>query len=142
MSYSIVSSANTLSMFCRMQMKKRKDIPIRLSEMGVLIFVHTQNLDVTPVEISRYFNIRKPSVTAMVKRLLEDGYLVKKPSENDGRSYLLRCANKGETLVTETFDDFHAFITELKEGMGNESFNDLIELLDQANQVLSTKTQS
>jgi len=26
--------------------------------------------------------------------------------------------------------------------MGNESFNDLIELLDQANQVLSTKTQS
>jgi len=73
----IVSSVNTVSMFCRLQMKKRKDISIRSSEMGVLIFVQTQKRRVTPVEISRYFNIRKPSGTTMVKSFLKNGYLSK-----------------------------------------------------------------
>ncbi|MFP4078733.1 MAG: MarR family winged helix-turn-helix transcriptional regulator [Candidatus Izemoplasmataceae bacterium] len=142
MDSTIVKSANTVSMFCRMQMKRRMDIPIRPSEMGVLIFIHETAKQVTPVEISRYFNIKKPSVTAMLKTLIAEDYLEKKPSEEDRRSYALTCTDKGNALVNATFEDYHETMRTLKEGMGEDKFNTLMDLLDQANRVLGGEVQS
>ncbi|MFW5913830.1 MAG: MarR family winged helix-turn-helix transcriptional regulator [Bacillota bacterium] len=138
----VVKSANTVSMFCRMQMKRRMDIPIRPSEMGVLIFIHEKTGQVTPVEISRYFNIKKPSVTSMLKRLIAEGYLEKEPSEEDRRSYALKCTDKGNALVDATFKDYHRTMLTLKEGMGEMKFNALIDLLNQANMILGEDVQS
>ena len=137
MDQSIPKGAETISRFCRLQMKKKMDIPVRPSEMGVLIFVHEQASPVTPLNISQAFNMTKPSVTFMVASLIKGGYLVKYPSQKDKRSYTLKPTAKGKALVKNAFDDYHETITRLKREMGKDRFKALLSLLEDANAILS-----
>ena len=137
MNYRVIQGAKTMSRFCRLQMKKKMDIPIRASEMGVLIFVHEQKAPVTPIAISEAFKMKKPSVTAMVKALTKGNYLYKTPSKSDKRSYTLQTTSKGDALVKNTFDDYHETITRLKREMGKDRFKALLSLLEDANAILS-----
>ena len=81
-------------------------------------------------------NIAKPSVSAMVKALVKNGYLIQKPSETDKRSYTINITEKGITLVETTFIEYFKTVELLKEEMGELKFNQFIELIETANKIL------
>ncbi|MBU3188227.1 MarR family winged helix-turn-helix transcriptional regulator [Clostridium bowmanii] len=136
MEINIINSADAVGMFCRFQMNTKRDIPIRPSEMGVLIFTQKQSVPVTPLMISQFFKIAKPSVTSMINALVKHYYLTKKPSVIDKRSYTLEITEKGNSLVESTFVEYFKFIELLKEKMGENRFNQFIELIQIANGIL------
>lgn len=136
MTIDLMRSADTIGMFCRLNMKVKRDLPIRASEMGVLIFTSKQDDEVTPLMISQFFKIAKPSVTSMIKPLLRLSYLEKTISMLDKRSYSLRITQKGKNLVNSTIDDYYKSIDMMIEKMGLNEFNTLIELLNKANEIL------
>jgi DNA-binding MarR family transcriptional regulator len=117
-------------------MYAKRDIPIRPSEMGVLIFAQKQNVPVTPLMIAHFFKIAKPSVTSMVNALVRQEYLAKEPSVTDKRSYTLKITEKGEELVQATFMEYFKSIEFLKEKMGEDKFQQFIELIQLANGIL------
>jgi DNA-binding MarR family transcriptional regulator len=133
----LIISADAVGLFCRLHMNTKRDIPIRPSEMGVLIFTQKQNVSVTPLKISNFFKIAKPSVTSMVNTLIKGNYLVKTPSATDGRSYTVSPTVKGKELVETTFDEYFRTMELLKKGMGNKEFSLFIELIQKANSILS-----
>ena len=132
----LVNSADAIGMFCRLHMNTKRDLPIRPSEMGVLIYTQKQNESVTPLMISQFFNIAKPSVSAMVKALVNKGYLLQSPSETDKRSYTISITEKGSTLVDTTFNEYLKTVELLKEKMGESKFNQFIVLIETANKIL------
>lgn len=136
MTIDLMRSADTIGMFCRLNMKVKRDLPIRASEMGVLIFTSKQDDEVTPLMISQFFKIAKPSVTSMIKPLLRLSYLEKTISMLDKRSYSLRITQKGKNLVNSTINDYYKSIDMMIEKMGLNEFNTLIELLNKANEIL------
>jgi DNA-binding MarR family transcriptional regulator len=136
MSPDLANSADAIGMFCRLHMNTKRDIPIRPSEMGVLIYTQKQAEAVTPLMISQFFNIAKPSVSAMVKALIKSGYLVQTPSKIDKRSYTLDITNKGKVLVETTFSEYFKSVELLKVKMGTTKFNQFIELIQTANTIL------
>lgn len=136
MNNDFIDYADTIGMFCRLKMNVKLDIPIRSSEMGVLIFTQKQNTAVTPLMISQFFKITKPSVTSMINSLVKNGYLLKVPSEVDKRSYALRMTNKGNKLVEATFIEYFKSIALLRENMGKSKFNQFIELMQMANGII------
>lgn len=136
MTMDLVRSADVIGLFCRLNMKLKRDLPIRASEMGVLIYISKLNADVTPLMISRFFKITKPSVTSMLNTLLRISYLEKIPSEFDKRSYLLRITKKGENLVESTFNEYHKSIEVMIDKMGLDTFNRFIETLKNVNEIL------
>lgn len=127
---------DVISAFCRLNMNTRKELPIRPSEMGLLILVVTSEEQLTPVEAAHYFQISKPMVTAMVRSLLKAGYIVKHPSAVDGRSYRLVATQQGADLVAETFGAYSQTMQTLIKGMGKKDYEALIVLLEKANQIL------
>lgn len=133
----LMDSADAVGLFCRMHMNTKKELPIRSSEMGVLIFAQKQDKPVTPLMISQFFKITKPSVSAMVSALVKKDYLVKDPSATDGRSYTLITTDKGKRLVETTFEDYFKSMEQLKQKMGNEDFDQLIVLIERANRILA-----
>jgi DNA-binding MarR family transcriptional regulator len=133
----LIISADAVGLFCRLHMKTKRDISIRPSEMGVLIFTQKQNVPVTPLMISNFFRIAKPSVTSMVNALVKQNYLVKTPSTTDGRSYTVSTTGKGKDLVETTFDEYFRTMELLKENMGSKEFSLFIELIQKANSILS-----
>ncbi|WP_139905168.1 MarR family winged helix-turn-helix transcriptional regulator [Clostridium thermarum] len=133
----IIRAAEEIAMFCRLQMYTKKGLPIKSSEMGVLIYVQKQNEGVTPLMISNFFQIAKPSVTAMVNELVRKGYLVKIPSPTDRRSYVLSITDKGIGLVTSTHEEYFKSIALLEKKMGTKDFRTFIDLMEKANTILS-----
>lgn len=141
MDRTITESAKIIFLFSRMLMRRDLNLPVRPSEMGVLIYTYESEAPPTPRMVSDYFRMRKPSVTSMVKSLATKGYLRKAPSEIDQRSYTLICTKKGEQLVTSTFEEYHRSISHLKESMGDEAFDTLVTLMQQANRILDEERQ-
>ncbi len=136
MKNNVVLAAEEIAMFCRLQMQVRKGLPIRSSEMGVLIFVQKQIEPVTPLMISNFFQIAKPSVTSMITELVNNDYLTKEPSSTDKRSYTVSLTAKGQELVATTHDEYFRSIELIKEKMGTEDFNTFLKLIQSANEIL------
>jgi DNA-binding MarR family transcriptional regulator len=129
-------AADEMAMFCRLQLYSKKNLPIRSSEMGVLIYVHKNQGGVTPLRISSFFQIAKPSVTAMINELIKNEYLVKEASKTDRRSYTVSLTEKGLRLVSSEQDAYFKSIALLEERMGPEDFETFVGLLKKANRVL------
>lgn len=136
MDQNIINSADIIGMFCRLKMSIKHDLPVRSSEMGVLIYIQKQQVDVTPSMISDFFKIAKPSVTSMVSSLVKKGYLDKIISDTDKRSYALRMTRKGNELLDSTFSEYYSTINELSERMGKEAFDQFIRLMQMANDIM------
>ncbi|WP_312651295.1 MarR family transcriptional regulator [Proteiniclasticum sp.] len=137
MNHLLDTAAEEISLFSRQLIYLKKELPIRSSEMGLLIFVQKQNEGATPLLISSFFRISKPSVTAMINELISKGYLVKKPSETDRRSYTVAVTDSGEELVASTHSEYFRGIEILKKKMGDLDFESLINLIHKANTILS-----
>lgn len=133
----IINSTESIALFCRLQMNVKRDIPIRPSEMGVLIFTQKQNIPVTPLMISKFFRITKPSVTSMINSLVKKNYLIKTPSSIDKRSYTVSTTVKGKELVESTYNEYLRMTQLLEKNMGSKDFNLFIDLIQKANNILS-----
>lgn len=137
----VIECMDTISKFCRIQTNIKRDLPIRSSEMGVLIYVKKSEKPATPLMISKFFGIAKPSVSDMVNSLVKKDYLMKTPSKDDKRSYILKVTEKGQKLLDTTYNEYFAAVDMLEKNMGNEKFKLLIELMKEANEILKEETR-
>ena len=132
----LIKGAEVISLFCRININTKKELPIRSSEMGLLIFLVKEQCEHTPLMISEFFKVTKPMVTAMVNSLTKKEYIIKIPSHIDKRSFILKPTEKAKLLVEETFDEYYKNMQALKERLGSKKFKNLTELLDEANKIL------
>jgi len=132
----MIEDADIVSRFCRYQLTSKRNLPIRSSEMGLLVFVSKQEEYVSPLAISEFFKIAKPTVTGMVKRMIKANYLLKISSPNDHRSYRLLMTPLGRDLVEKALNDYLSSIEQLRIRLGKEDYQCLVSLLNKANKVL------
>ncbi len=132
----IIQAAEQISLFCRLNINSKRELPIRSSEMGMLIYLCKTDGDNTPMGVARFFNVSKAMATNMVTSLYKKGYIEKLPSPSDGRSLLLNSTVKAKTLVDSTYDEYFKTMAVLKEKMGDEDFNAFLLLLEKANKIL------
>lgn len=128
--------AEAISLFCRINMNAKRELPIRASEMGMLIFIVRSEVSQSPIKVAEFFKVSKPMVTTMAAALLKKGYLLKIPSEEDKRSFTLSPTAKAIELVEQTYSEYYKTVQMLKMKMGERRYDKLIELLGIANSIL------
>ena len=136
MQENVIAAGEEIAMFCRLQLYVKKGLPIRSSEMGVLIYVQKENEAVTPLMISNFFQVTKPSVTAMINELVKKKYLVKTPSDTDKRSYAVSVTDMGKELVDSTHNEYFKSVELLKKQLGQDDFESFLKLIQKANKIL------
>lgn len=132
----IIYAAEQISLFCRLNINTKRELPIRSSEMGLLIYICKTDGDKTPMGVARFFKVSKAMATNMVTSLLKKGYLEKIPAPGDRRSFLLYPTEKAEQLVYSTYQEYYKTMSVLWQGMGVEDFKTLLTLLGKANEIL------
>ncbi len=132
----LTESAEIISMFCRLNINAKRNLPIRSSEMGLLILTIKSEVPVTPVMAADFFKVKKPMITTMVISLCEKGYLEKVHSSEDKRSFTLHPTEKAMTLANEAHNEYFREIEIMRNGLGDKSFEKLITLLSKANDIL------
>lgn len=132
----LVNGANIITMFCRQNINAKKDLPLRSSEIGLLIYTVKTEEPVTPVMAANFFKVSKPMIATMVKSLCEKGYLTKEPSTTDKRSFTLVPTAVAVELAESVYEEYFKVINCLLSGMGKTKFEKMIALLDEANSIL------
>lgn len=132
----LMKGAEAVSLFCRLNINTKKALPIRASEMGLLILAVKNESPVTPVMAADFFKVKKPMVTAMVNQLVGHGYLTKTPSMADKRSFTLTPTEEGSALVEQTYRAYFKTMELLQSGLGAEEYELLVGLIEKANVIL------
>lgn len=138
----LIRGAEAVSLFCRLNINTKKDLPIRSSEMGLLILIVKNEQPVTPVMAANFFKVKKPMITTMVSSLSKQGYLTKVASTEDKRSFSLLPTKKAAALVEQAYSEYFKTLALLKARMGEEDYSKLITLLEAANMILSEDKQN
>ena len=136
MNNELMKGAETVSMFCRLNLNIKKDLPVRSSEMGLLIFLCKSETPVTPVMAADFFKVKKPMITAMVSRLMKLGYIEKLPSSEDKRSFSLKPTEKAMQVVSGACAEYFKTMEILWQRLGEIDFNNMITLLEKAITIL------
>lgn len=125
-----------VSMFCRININAKMELPIRSSEMGLLIFVRQSEKPPTSADAVAFFKVSKPMVAAMVRSLEKKGYLARGKSEDVRRRFSLVLTPTGEKLVEETTGEYFKNMALLRDGLGAKKYDSLMDLLEEANGLL------
>jgi DNA-binding MarR family transcriptional regulator len=130
--------SEVMSAFCRANMNRKSNLPIRASEMGALIYItlNAGSNGVRAVELSEYFGIRKSSISEIINSLEKQGYIERTSSSNDKRSSPLFPTEKGKVLVNNAFQDYHAISNKLMEKIGIEKCEEFLKMLETATKIL------
>lgn len=128
--------AEQISLFCRLNMNTKRELPIRSSEMGMLIYLCKTDGDKTPMGIARFFTVSKAMATNMVTAMHKQGYIEKTTSADDRRSSIILPTARAQMLVDSTYEEYYKSIRMLREKMGGDDFTALLALLGKANIVL------
>lgn len=131
-----IKGAEAVSLFCRININAKRDLPIRASEMGLLILIVKSARPQNPVQVAEFFKVTKPMVTTMVNSLAKKGYLIKNPSSTDRRSFTLQPTEQAVCLVEEAYSEYYKTMEQLQTQMGCKKYNHLIELIELANDIL------
>lgn len=125
-----------MSLFSRNYLDLKRDMPIRPSEKGVLNIIANSPGQHTAVMLAERINVSRPMITAHLKVLLKKGYVEKQQSAEDKRISYLYLTQKGKELVESARVLMNENLDMLREGMGEEKYEQLVELLKNANEIL------
>lgn len=129
----------SVTLFSRLSLSLTRhavSVPIRSCEFRVLFLISASDEAVSPAIISSFLGISKPSATAFIKNLIRDGYLERIPSKLDKRSYSLALTKKGTQLISLAQEEYTKGLIQLQNEMGDQDFEELIRLIEDANRIL------
>lgn len=132
----MIKASEQISLFCRLNINAKKELPIRSSEMGMLIYLVKTDGEKTPNAVAGFFKVTKAMATNMATSLLKKGYIEKRQLETDKRSFGLIPTAKAIQLVGAAYAEYFRMMSVLEEKMGKEKFEELIHLLEMANGIL------
>lgn len=75
-----INATEQVSLFCRLSINKKRNLPIRASERGLLIYLCKSEGEKTPMSVAHFFKVTKANATNKVSSLIRQGYLQKEQS--------------------------------------------------------------
>ncbi len=81
-------------------------------------------------EIARMINRKKNTVTVLVEKLVQLGYICKSPSPGDSRITLIRLTEKGEKMMPDFKKISDLLIERTYKGITEQEKSDLLHLLE------------
>lgn len=130
-----MNDLDQMAFFTRHFMKRKVDLPVRSSDMGLLIFIF-ENKRSSASNATRFFDVSKAMISAMLKRVEEEGYVIREKDPIDKRKQYLTLSIKGEELVKKSKKKYKSFQNKLRKEMGEESYHNFLLSLEEANQAI------
>ncbi|REC32920.1 MarR family transcriptional regulator [Enterococcus pseudoavium] len=131
----LIDAIDKIHLFNRLWLNTKKDLPIRPSEMSLLLLLVESNNPLTPKQAADALKVTKQMVTTMSKKLQKEGYIKKVTSASDRRSHCLLATTEGKELVEQRYEEYFKIVGWLRQEM-KEDFPTFITLLATATDIL------
>lgn len=136
-----INANAVISKFCNSYTGLKKELPIRPSEMGVLNIIVQREGSFTPLMIAELLEVSKPMVTTHITVLENKGYVTRVYSKEDKRSFYVIPTDKARELVSETAEKMKKHLKHIEAALGEENFDDFINILLCANEAMRGERQ-
>jgi len=131
--YNDEQAADFIAQFCRNQVNVKRSLPIRSSDMGVMIYLsHHQKAKVK--DVSDFFDVAGATVTEMIQRLEKSGMIVIHQDGQDRRVKRIQLSDQGIRFVDETRVDYLDSIRSIRQTLGEADFERFISLIQRINE--------
>ncbi len=127
-----VNANIVFSKFSKNYMDLKKELPIRPSEMAVLNIITQRDGQYTPLMIAELLGVSKPMIAAHIQVLLKKGYIYKKPSLEDKRSFYVLPTDKAVQLTNKFEIKQTEYLKTIEAALSENEFDELIRLLNKA----------
>lgn len=114
-------------------LKHMKNNPICGHQMGYIVFIK-KNPGASQEDIVEFFKLHKGTVAKGVKKLLDEGCVIRKQNESDRRAYRLYLTDKGEGIFSESEKSLEELNAILTSGMTEDEQEILLRLLNKMTQ--------
>lgn len=105
----------------RCTLRARENDPIMTqNSCRAILFCLAREEGVTQLELSQRAGLKPPTVSVALRRLEEEGYIVKKPDEDDKRASHVFLSEKGHALEKENDERFERVDNEMMRGFSEE----------------------
>lgn len=91
--------SNYMDKYCNNDLSK---INMTRSQMGTLIYLYkckVKNIEINQVDIEKEFKLKNPTVTGILNRLEDKGYIMRVPSSKDKRYKKIELTSSGVETV-------------------------------------------
>ncbi|MCD8238885.1 MAG: MarR family winged helix-turn-helix transcriptional regulator [Clostridiales bacterium] len=97
--------------------KKTSEMNMTGGQLKVLIYLSScSGKEVNPVDIERRFELSRPTVTGILKRLQGKGFIAFKPSQKDRRYKQIILTDEGKKLICSGFENLQSINKNLCSG--------------------------
>lgn len=110
-----------------------KEYEIQAEHIELLSHLAVNKFEMTAMELSRMMNVNKTIISRIVELLNKKGYVEKKSDANDKRRYFLSITKLGEEALDQIYEYYLHPIYELRRGLGDESFFELMDYIEKSN---------
>lgn len=110
---------------------KIAEINLTTAQCDLLGFLHeNEGKEVNPIDIEKRFNLKRPTVTGLLKRLEEKGFIRLVPSIKDNRYKQIILTDKAQGHHQEMLTGLKEMENQLYEGISEEEKQELIGILN------------
>ena len=95
-----------------------------------LLFHLSRNEGVTQLELARATRLKPPTISVTLRKMEEDGYVVRESDENDLRAVKVFLTEKGRAFEAESRRVVRTMDAQAREGLSEEDVATLMNLLD------------
>lgn len=100
---------------------------LTITQLHYLHMIDTRK-GITGTELAKEFNVAKPTVTNVVGRLVDNGYVRKKKSAKDKRVYFLYLTEKGRHLLSVERQGYYNYAEKVMSMLSPEEADQLCNL--------------
>ncbi|MCT4507341.1 MAG: MarR family transcriptional regulator [Tepidibacter sp.] len=100
-------------------MTKQEFSRFSINHMYYLEYIYTLN-NPTFSQLAQALNVSKPSVTAMIKRLTDQGYVKKMKSEHDKREFHIYLTDRGKEILNAELEVYKHFTEKISKHLSEE----------------------
>jgi DNA-binding MarR family transcriptional regulator len=133
-------SASKLRLYWRLQLAAHflqkqadrgllQDAKITTAQLGVLSVI-SNGKNVAQKEIATRLGLNQSAITAMVRRLMNLGYVERHDSQTDGRSKILTLTSDGRNVVKNTRSPFGKINERIEATLSDEEIDNLADYLE------------
>ena len=130
-------AARAIGRFCRLNIKGRSNKSLSPGEIAIMLYLFSERTVHTSVEAASYFMVSKPAISKIVTSLEQRDLISKEKSALDARVIELQLKDKGRCAIMSVIESFEKITDLLKGKIGEDDFDRFIEIMENANDIIS-----
>ena len=119
----------------------RQNFETTLPRFDIMAQLDRASGDMTMGQLSSQLMVSNGNITGLVDRLVQEGFVSRKPAPGDRRTQLVRLTDLGKDACHKMVPEHESWVADMMSGLDRDEMNELLRLLGQLKSSVKSATE-